>query len=238
VERNLLLSLVLAFGMLLVGQDYLPLSIAAKVEGCATYLSAQAKAEVTGVVTDLLSVGISDATISFYSTARVLQTKSDRHGEFRLTQVPIGRYEVEASHKGFKTKKFGIVEIAGLEMKSLAISLDVANPGCIEDYSISYDHSVETDGGTLEGRVASDRQELNDVQVELVNASEGRVVAARKSDEKGDFRFKDLVAGQYVLRVSKAGYHDEAIRSFWVTRENRTRVSVDMLKEGKMQVCQ
>jgi hypothetical protein len=152
--------------------------------------------------------------------------------------VPIGRYEVEASRKGFKTKKLGIVEIAGLEMKSLAISLDVANPGCGEAYSISYDRSGETDGGTLEGRVASDYQELNDVQVELVNASEGRVVAARKSDEKGYFRFKDLAAGQYVLRVSKAGYQDEAIRSFWVTCENRTRVSVDMLKEGKMRVCQ
>ena len=85
--------------------------------------------------------------------------------------------------------------------------------------------------------MARERQELNDVQVELVNAS-GRVVAARKSDEKGYFRFKDLASGQYTLRVSKAGYHDEATGSFWVTRENRTRVSVDMLQEGKMRVCQ
>jgi len=238
MKRNLMLSLVLACGMLLVGLDYLPFSVAAKVEGCATYLSAQARAEVTGVVTDSLSVGLSDATISFYSTARVLQTRSDRHGEFRLSGAPFGRYEVEASRKGFKTKKLGIVEIAGLEMKSLAICLDVAIPGCIEDYSISYDRGGETDGGTLEGRVASDRQQLNDVQIELVNASEGRVVAARTSDERGDFRFKGLAAGQYALRVSKAGYHDEAIRRFWVTRENRTRVSVDMLQEGKMRVCQ
>src|SRR5258707_3352408 len=107
MKRNLLLSLVWAFGMLLVGPDYLSLSVAARVEGCATYLSAQAKAEVTGVVTDSLSGpqgpqdhGLSDATISFYSTARVLQTRSDRHGEFRLSGVPFGRYEVEVSRAG------------------------------------------------------------------------------------------------------------------------------------------
>src|SRR5262252_10387609 len=81
-----------------------------------TYLgqavATQQSGEISGVVTDEFANVIAGATIHLYSLDRVLQTKSDATGHFRLSNVPVGTYELEVTNGSFKTKTIDQVKVS------------------------------------------------------------------------------------------------------------------------------
>jgi hypothetical protein len=63
-------------------------------------------------------------------------------------------------------------------------------------------------------------------------------VAPQRSAAKGEFEFANVEPGQYILRVSHPGYHDQLTQTFWVVRESGTMAEVQMLKQGLIRVCE
>src|SRR5215471_4348753 len=109
-----------------------------------TYLNqsaaTQQSGELNGVVTDEFANFIAGASIHLYSLDRVLQTKSDATGHFRLRNVPIGTYELEVTNGSFKTKTIDQVKVSGGLNLSYAVSLqiDIVGP-CGPPASVSYE---------------------------------------------------------------------------------------------------
>jgi hypothetical protein len=205
----------------------------------ATETFAQSAANLRGVITDMLggqSSAIADATVRLYSPDRILQTKSDRRGQFGFTNVPPGTYLLEATHQGFKTKKLGAIQVTEKSAGPYSITMEIATSDCGGPYSISYAGGIA--GRTLRGVVLDDKQPLADAEVSLASAVGTRVVASRRSAGKGEFEFDKVEPGQYVLRVSHSGYRDELTEPFWVVRESGTEVVIQGLKLGLIRVCQ
>lgn len=205
-----------------------------------TTVRAQSETTLSGVITytygDQQTGPIPDATVRLYSADRVLQTKTDKHGQFGFANVAPATYQLEAAHPGFKTRKLEAIQVTNQNAKPLSITLAVANMDCVGETSIFYADGVA--GKTLIGVALDSKQPLADVQVDLVSAFGTHELASRRSNSKGEFEFANLEPGQYLLRVSHPGYHDELTESFWIVRESGTRVVIGMLKQGMIRVCQ
>lgn len=206
----------------------------------ATAVYAQSGATVSGIITVMIGGQpygpIADATVSLYSPERILQTKSDRKGQFAFANVPPGTYLLEATHPGFKTRNLGAIQVSAKSAGPFSITMNIANPGCGSWNSISYAGGVA--GRTLRGAVLEERQPLADAEVSLANVVGARVVASRRSAGNGEFEFANVEPGQYVLRVTHPGYHDELTEPFWIVRESGTEVAIQVLKLGLMRVCE
>jgi hypothetical protein len=206
----------------------------------ATAVYAQSGATVSGIVT--VSIGgqaygpIADATISLYSTDRILQTKSDQQGHFGLANVPPGTYILEATSPVFKTTNMGTIQVNNKSVGPFSIAMSIANPGCSDLYSISYAAGVA--GRTLRGLLRDTEQPLADAEVSLANAVGTRVVASQRSTGKGEFEFGNVEPGRYVLRVSRPGYHDQLTEPFWIVRESGTEIGIRLIKLGQIIVCE
>src|SRR4029079_13487765 len=71
-----------------------------------TRLGAQAAtATILGTVTDASGAAVPDATIQVKNngTGAVQSTTSDAQGRFRVSEVPVGSYDIQASKVGFST---------------------------------------------------------------------------------------------------------------------------------------
>jgi len=206
----------------------------------ATAAFAQSAGNLSGVITDMTGGeprgAIADATISLYSTDRILQTKSDQKGQFAFASVPPGTYILEATRQGFQTKNLGTIQIADKSAGPFSIAMRIANPGCDSPDSISYAGGVA--GRTLKGAVLDAKQPLADAEVSLATAVGTRVVASQRSAGKGEFEFANIEPGRYVMRVSHPEYHDGLTEPFWIVRESGTEVELQVLKLGLIRVCQ
>jgi hypothetical protein len=200
----------------------------------------QSTATLNGSITTSISGqpagAIDEATISLYSKDRILQTKSDRLGQFKFANIPAGTYQFEAAHPGFQPRKISNFVIPNQNAEPLSIALQIANTDCGSPDSISYDRGLA--GKILTGVVLDGQEAVSNAKVAIMTPGASQVSVAQTANPKGEFEFKDLEPGQYVLRVSHPGYHDEVTESFWVARESGTRGVVRMLKQGMLRVCQ
>jgi hypothetical protein len=218
-----------------------------------TYLSVPATAiqpggEINGVVTDTFfdvhawrrdSNFIAGADIHLYSPDRVLQTRADAAGHFRLNNVPEGIYELEVAASGFKTKTIELLKLRGGSSLSYTVALGIANPGCSPLDSISYEPSA-IDDPMVEGVVvdsgAAGGKPLAGVEVRLFHTSDKPTI--HKTNERGEYRFNVDTPGRYFIQIVRPGYHAAQSQQFWITREGRTVVTMRQLKLGWLMVCE
>jgi hypothetical protein len=200
----------------------------------------QSAATLNGSITTSISGqpagALDEATISLYSKDRILLTTSDRSGHFKLANIPAGTYQLEATHPGFQPKKIANFVIPNQNAEPLSIALQIASSDCSSPDSISYDHGLS--GRAVTGVVLDGQEPLSSAKVAIMTPGASQVSVTQTANTKGEFEFKDLEPGQYVLRVSHPEYHDEVTESFWVARESGTRGVVRMLKQGMLRVCQ
>jgi outer membrane receptor protein involved in Fe transport len=80
-------------------------------------------AKIVGTVTDSVGAPITYATVSLLNTSR--GTATDSKGNFTLSNLPAGSFNVVISAVGFNTQK-QMVELAEREIKELTVSLKTA----------------------------------------------------------------------------------------------------------------
>ncbi len=201
----------------------------------------QSGASLSGKVSDPSGAGMSGALVILYSPDRVLPTKCDLNGRFEFAHVPPGKYTLETSSKGFKPKAIEVVVLKEKTIEPLLITLNVGSMGCDSDMlnAVAYEQAVA--GSPALFGIVHDLDEhhapLSMVKLIISKVGETRVLAEQNTNDKGEFQFTDLKPGKYALRASREGYTDVPPVSFWVTRENRTRLTIGMLEKGKMIVC-
>ena len=198
----------------------------------------QQSAPLNGIVTDAFHFPISDATVSLFSVERVIQTKSSSSGEFVFPSTPIGKYELQIEGAGFKMKNLGVIDSGNFQPNALSISLDIANPGCGDSYSIHYSAIDESLGGSVRVSVTESGRSLDKTSVQLFYTEGSVEYLGAKTGDSDEIKFDSLRPGRYEIRVGTTGFHELTTKSFYVTRENRTSIKVDLLKEGLIRICQ
>jgi carboxypeptidase family protein len=202
-------------------------------------LHGQGHGTLGGIVTDQFNAVISGALVGLYSTDRVLQAKSDKNGRFEFAEAPSGTYELEASSAGFQPRKIEGIRIPEKDAEVISIRLLIANQpsDCGKGPSATYEAALGQPAliGSVRQYAAGP---LAGFKIGLSKAGGTRVLASRRSNEKGEFQFRDVEPGQYVLRASHKGNWTAQSDSFWITRENITRISLDASKRGTVILCQ
>jgi len=200
----------------------------------------QSSPGVGGVVTDPFGYVISDVVISLYSPDRILRTSTDQKGRFALYDVPQGKYQVEASRAGFKTSTIEFVNTGKSAANSLSFTLTAASTGdCLGlTSSISYEGPNARAAAKLTVKVLSAERPLARATVSLKEALGTKEQFPELTNEAGELRFADLTPGRYDLKVAHAGYQDAQTERFWIARENQTTVTVHLLKQGQIVICE
>jgi carboxypeptidase family protein len=200
----------------------------------------QSSVALRGIVTDQINAVISDALVGLYSTDRVLQTKSNRTGQFEFVNAPSGTYELEAASPGFQSQKIEGIRIPKNDAEVISIKLLVASQpsDCGKGPSATYE-KASVDGPLLTGLVrGSSGQSLPGFKIRLSKIGRPKVLASQHSDERGEFQFRGVEPGQYVLSASHNGYRDPWSERFWITRENNTRIIFQPIKGTGIILCQ
>jgi hypothetical protein len=191
-----------------------------------------------GIVTDQIDAAISDVLLSLFSTDRVLQVKSNKAGRFEFANVPSGIYKLDVSHGGFQTRTFDCISIPEMDAEVMAITLTIENPGsdCGRGAAPTYE-KLALGKSALIGVVRNSGGPVGEFKILLLEVGAARVLASQHSNEKGEFQFRDIVPGQYLVRASRKNWTAQS-EIFWITRENITRIVLDPLKRGSVILCQ
>ena len=230
-------------------------SIAASARG-------QASISVTGSVSDPNSAPIPDARVTLYSLDRILQTKSDSSGRFKFDAVPTGKYEFEILAPGFArfTKPNVIVtdlmrttipdkpmdlttvmEIAPTGSPTVIMAVtEVAPKGsCGPPNSVTYQPRKTSDTDALAGIVIDryPKMAVAGATLQLFDTA-GALIAQQQTNERGEFKFKQIAPGRYHILFQHQDYRSLEFREFWVARENQTYITLQAVQLGKVVVCQ
>src|SRR5579863_1589449 len=94
---------------------------------CFTLNAQEVTAGIYGAVRDSSSALIPNAAISLHNvaTGRDYQATSDQSGNYTLTLIPVGGYEVYATAAGFKKGTFTGLTLAVNDNRRIDFSLDV-----------------------------------------------------------------------------------------------------------------
>jgi Carboxypeptidase regulatory-like domain len=199
----------------------------------------QGRGTLKGIVTDQFDEGLSDALVSLYSPDRVLHVTSDKIGRFDFTNVPSGTYELVVSREGFQARTFDRIRIPEMDTEAMSISLPIANPGsdCGRAPAPTYGKLAAHQPVLLGVLRDYARGPVAGFKVRLLKADSTQIVASQRSNEKGEFQFRDVQPGRYLVRASRKSWTAQS-QIFWITRENITRIILDPLKRGSIILCQ
>ncbi|MCC6345025.1 MAG: carboxypeptidase regulatory-like domain-containing protein [Bryobacterales bacterium] len=94
---------------------------------CGAAFSQEVTAGIYGSVQDASNAVVPQATVTLRSleTGRTLQTKSDESGNYVLTLVPIGTYEITVEANGFRTSRVSNVVLRVNDNRRFNVTLEV-----------------------------------------------------------------------------------------------------------------
>jgi hypothetical protein len=214
----------------------------------ASAANSQSRSQLSGIVTDglvpdyMARQQISGAIIRLYSLNQVLQTKSDKAGNFQFTNLPDDVYDLEIAASGFKTKSIESIRITRPSDLYYDVALKIDTLGCTPEDSISYESTGYRIGPVVTGKVIDydTHRPISRVEVRLFHTTD-KPVSGSLTDDRGEFRFspRDIMSpGRYFLKTTRRGYRTTISQQFWVTQAGQTVVSVRQLKNGMMIVCE
>jgi len=83
------------------------------------------------------------------------------------------------------------------------------------------------------------RKPLRRAELVLTRVDDPRITSHAVADDQGGFRFENLAAGCYDLRISRPGYLPAQVKTLLVPHENSVAVDVPMSRDDKkLIVCQ
>jgi len=209
---------------------------------------AQLTGRVSGLVVDQTGGVIADASVTLFSEDRVRMAKTDQYGRFDFRDLPEGSDDLEVSSPGFKT-----VTMTNIQSSERGLFEPILQPGSfsgcmVQDFAPApsvaflplsgYNTSYEerTDNVSVVGilRDIWDRP-LSQGTVTLLKAlTESTYTTV--TNEKGQFRFRDVDPGKYRLKATHDGFFVGSA-AFWVTRENLARVVPIYLSTKNVNLC-
>jgi hypothetical protein len=198
---------------------------------------------LTGTVTYPSRTPIANVSVTLSSIERVLQTKSATDGRFSFQGVPRGTYDVEFAGRGFSKQKVS-VDLSNGSAQSLTMVLNVGSQPnmdeCGPHSSIKYDSPYLTSlklAGVV--RAYESLRPLARAELAVWREDNAEKLATAVTDGKGSFRFENLLAGRYRLKVSHTGYLPAEVTPLLVPRENSVFIDIPIVKnDGKLIVCQ
>jgi hypothetical protein len=202
----------------------------------ALVAQAQSGMKISGRIFDVTQGVIPRATVSLFSVDQLRETRSDDDGRFELTNLPPGVYEIQVKMPGFKTRTIENVQISDKDAGLFTITLEglPTESGCGNEPPPSYENA-RTDKVSLVGTAREySGTILADARLELVKSGMTNVTT---SNDSGLFRFVDIEPGKYVLSVTHPGYFQLSTINLWVMRDNLTRVTFVMLRQGYVIEC-
>jgi hypothetical protein len=211
----------------------------------------QSGARFTGVVVDTDGAVIVDASVNLHSKYGTLQTTTDWMGQFQFINLLPGTYRLEIKRNGFASNVIQPIHIKAGEPSppSLTITMEVAVMGRCGDLStVSYEER-EPDTAQLVGvmqpmppkaepNVSWPETPFSKAAAEVFKVGSDQVVASTHPDDHGKFRFNGLALGDYTLRMSYVGYKDERSVKFQITKEDVTEVTIPMIPQGEVNLCE
>lgn len=203
----------------------------------------QGGSQLTGVVRDMSAAPVAGVLLTLSSLDRALQTKSAKDGRFRFENMPNGKYDLELSAPGFVKQTFP-VDVSGITPQPLTIILRLLDSAPDVNYcgphpSVSYS-LLHANGPHLTGVVRdySDGKPLRNATVSLWRNGEERPAFASHSDQVGKFKFNDIPAGHYDLRIFRRGYRPAELKQLLVPGESGTSVDFSVLKRKWLVACE
>ncbi len=184
-------------------------------------LSAQvATASISGQVLEPSGSGLHPATAELHSTGdprRVLSVEGDKSGEYQFINVPVGSYSLRLLSRGFEKMVVESIETYPGEQKRIpSITLMVGSVAkCTDDAAFDSLHllSTQTRYGDFHGSVrveppknATANEPLSDVVVSLISTN-GPFYGTEKTDHDGEFRFRGIPSGSYIVRINHPGFY-------------------------------
>ncbi len=135
-------------------------SIAAAVALAATAMCAGAqtfRGSLTGRVTDPQGAAVAGAQITLLNpaTGTSLKETSNKAGEYNLTELPVGIYQLTVSYQGFSTKQISNINVEVTKVTSLDVQLTVGAETTTVDVSAAGTVQVDTESSALVSVVSS-----------------------------------------------------------------------------------
>jgi hypothetical protein len=203
----------------------------------------QGGSQLTGVVRDLSAAPVAGVLLTLSSLDRAVQTKSTKDGRFLFESIPKGKYDLEVSAPGFVKPSFP-VDVPGITAQPLTIILRLLDSVpdmsyCGPHPSVSYS-VLQANDSHLTGVVRdySDGKPLRNATVSLWRSGEERPAFASHSDQAGRFKFDDIPAGHYDLRILRRGYRPAELKQLLVPGESGTSVDFSVLKRKWLVACE
>jgi plastocyanin len=223
---------------------------------CSPFILGQSTITIHGQVKDASGSPIPGASVRIASTERAFEHKAGYDGEFIFPNIAQGKYELEISFPGFKTKNLtveagdkvrytmdGVPIVVQPVPEPFSITLEVGTGGHCTVYAlpaalpagvtwgegvISYEK--RSSAIELTGRVNDQLGvPLSKVTVKLVREGAAYTTV---SNEKGEFTFTGLEPGKYSLQSTLKGYTGHSV-TVWITRENLTKAIVSLVDSSK-----
>lgn len=179
------------------------------------------------VIVDQTGAVVSGAHITLFSAEKVREVRADEAGATEFSELPAGTYDLEVSQPGFKLQTTEDIQVSEGKLRQLEITLQVKSTGSdcgVSRPSVAYEKK-SGDVKLIGKIVGSLHGPVNGAFLKLTSSKSGREVSATSAVD-GSFQFSHLEHGKYKLMATKKGYSDVPAFSFWITRENLTRIAL------------
>ena len=176
-------------------------------------LAQDGTASLTGRVRDTTGVDIPGALAELrlvHEPYSVRQVNADDSGAYRFSGISAGQCKLKLGHAGFESLMIRRIETSAGEKKLLPIlELAVGNVAdCGGHAYLDYLRPVPTADhtGTIRGSAVENTRPITDSVVTLI-CRNGVTCGETRTNSNGEFEFKNLSPGRFVIRVSHPGFY-------------------------------